>query len=350
MNTSLTIPGKTFIPPDHSDEPKIATLFLQFPDVCHSIKTTLSKGCLSGFSICKQISKHFETITLVMVIISVAIATICAISLFFITAATVKTTFLIIALVAAVPAVLITAGYIKQYFHLKRVQKEAKFLEECSKELQKAYNTLEQNNKMFTVSIENLNKEIKIFEQYTLELKTSVEHLTAENTTFKTSNAQFASLNATLNTNLENLKKINALNEEKFKALQLEFFNENQKLADSNSFLQTSIEDLRQIEASLKEHVKKAELQYEQLKNFNEHHKLMAQILHDLEEETKELKKQIHDLAIVKSAIDATLEKNQQQNIEISELLTRKKTELEEITQKLMEVTNNLHVKSLNNL
>ena len=74
----------------------------------------------------------------------------------------------------------------------------------------------------------------------------------------------------------------------------------------------------------------------------------MAQILHDLEEKNKELKKEIHDLAIVKSAIDATLEKNQQQNFEMSELLTRKKNELEDITQKLKNVTDNLYQKSLN--
>ncbi len=348
MNINLTVPGKVFIPPDHSDEPKIVSFFLQFPDICSSIKTTLSKGFLSGFSICKQISKHFETISLVTVIITVAIATISAIALFFITAVAVKTTFLIIALAAAAPAVLITGGYIKQYFLLKRVQKEAKFLEECSKELQKAYNTLEQNNINLTLGIQNLNKEIKIFEKNTLELKTSIEHLQSENNTFKTSNAQFASLNATLNSNLENLKKICSHNEEKFKALHLELFNENQKLADSNLLLQTSVDDLKKTEARLKDHLEKAELQYELLKNFNEHHKLMAQILHDLEEKTKELKKEIHELALVKSAIDATLEKNQQQNFEMSELLTRKKNELEDITQRLKNVTDNLYQKSLN--
>ncbi len=348
MNIALTIPGKVFIPPDHSDEPKIVSFFLQFPDVCSSIKGALSKGCLSGFAICKQISKHFETITLVTVIITVAIATISVIALFFITALAVKTTFLIIALVATAPTVLITGGYIKQYFLLKRVQKEAKFLEECSKELQKAYNTLEQNNKNLSTSIELLTKEINVFKQHTLELKTSIEHLQVENVTFKTSNAQFSSLNATLNSNLEHLKKINALNEEKFKALHLELLNENHKLAGSNLLLQASVDDLKKTEARLKDHVEKAELQYELLKNFNEHHKLMAQILHDLEEKNKELKKEIHDLAIVKSAIDATLEKNQQQNFEMSELLTRKKNELEDITQKLKNVTDNLYQKSLN--
>ena len=94
-------------------------------------------GLLKETPCCKTISKNIDNIMIVTLVIAVVVMIFCAISLFFVPAASAQMAFLTTGLIAGGVALLSGGSYVKRYLLLKRIQEEVKVLKEYRKVLLK---------------------------------------------------------------------------------------------------------------------------------------------------------------------------------------------------------------------